>query len=1056
MDIIYCSSNHMYQKHRIYNLVTELKLNKRGLLLFMWTVWIVQAWPQKLELALPLGQFDAIVNVNFSADGQSVLTGSADGTAKLWDLDGYALKTFGGSADRVIWTGFAPRGKGVLMRHGDATMQLRAYDGALLHSFSTGTMNAEVRLAPDCDCEEPLFTTGHLISLKSEIAIFANDVETGEKKEGTVLDELESVFIAVTPFCSANQGGQASRQLVICHEPEKWASLQLIDTRGVVVDSVPISDVASVAFAAKTNRILFSSQSEGPPVSLWDRSTRTMTPVPGARIPFLGRGFIDPFSPDGEQFITHDETNEAVMWNLKGEPVLSFGSASRGMSAVRFSPNGQLILMGFEDGTAKLFDRKGQVLTHYRNPANTAEALAINPDCDDKSSTSNGANELAIKDIKGSISIWDLRSGRVEPATAANSCYDWQSQLPFTSPSKQVSSFVFQGIGQGKVICKNQATGDEVATLIVVDSTDWVVTAPSGLFDASPGAMGQLHYVVFYDNYYEVIELEQLKTRYYEPGLLQKLLGFSDDRLRPVGNFDAVPLYPQIIDPKIQNDKLLLKLRARNGGIGKVSIFINGKEVEREANLMPRSFEGAQYDSMVSFDLKPYQNYLLRDSTNTISIRAYNQAGWLKSRALTIGYNPMATRARGTGRTEQGTSARQKRRPKLYVVCIGTSEYAGDKLDLSYADQDAIMMARALQLAGTALHNDSVQVHCLSTRSTASDPQFSDPAIDWGVAEKQNIEQLFRSIRQQAKAEDVVVVYLSGHGVARGGKDETQFYYLTQGIASEDDLSDPATLSAYTISSEELTNWINQIPALKQVLIIDACNSGTVVESLIGGTKALNSNQIRALDRMKDRTGLFILSGSASDKVSYEASEFGQGLLTYALLEGMRGREKDDLDVMALFQYARDKVPELAKSINGVQTPMLGFPRQGASFPIGLLPDHIKADIPIGSKKPVMIRSTFLNKATFKDDLQLADKLAEKFRKIAAKGAEAKMVYVDVNAYPGAYSLTGIYDTSGDAITIELRLFQGDAAPITLDIPATTDANELVDLILGEVEFEIY
>ena len=109
------------------------------------------------------------------------------------------------------------------------------------------------------------------------------------------------------------------------------------------------------------------------------------------------------------------------------------------------------------------------------------------------------------------------------------------------------------------------------------------------------------------------------------------------------------------------------------------------------------------------------------------------------------------------------------------------------------------------------------------------------------------------------------------------------------------------------------------------MLIIDACNSGQIVENLTSGTKSLNSSQIRALDRMKDRTGMFVLSGSASDKVSYEASEYGQGLLTYALLQGMLGlatrkdaKGQETIDVMKLFQYARDQVPELAKSINGI------------------------------------------------------------------------------------------------------------------------------------------
>ena len=118
---------------------------------------------------------------------------------------------------------------------------------------------------------------------------------------------------------------------------------------------------------------------------------------------------------------------------------------------------------------------------------------------------------------------------------------------------------------------------------------------------------------------------------------------------------------------------------------------------------------------------------------------------------------------------------------------------------------------------------------------------------------------------------------------------EPSFTTFTQAVASEESLNDPRTLNTYSISTKEFTTWINAIPALKQVLIIDACNSGQLVENITNKAVKLNSSQIRALNRMRNRTGMFLLLGSTSDKVSYEASQYGQGLLTYALLQGMRG-----------------------------------------------------------------------------------------------------------------------------------------------------------------------
>ena len=207
------------------------------------------------------------------------------------------------------------------------------------------------------------------------------------------------------------------------------------------------------------------------------------------------------------------------------------------------------------------------------------------------------------------------------------------------------------------------------------------------------------------------------------------------------------------------------------------------------------------------------------------------------------------------------------------------------------------------------------------------------------ISSKQNIEAALIKYASVAKPEDVLVVYFSGHGKTFGEGDQNLFYYLTKD-ATDPDLKDPEVRKTAAISTAELTSWLTKIPALKQVLIFDACNSGKAAESLSSvGARALSPSQIRALDRMKDRTGMFILSGSAANQLSFEASEYGQGLLTCSLLDGMSGAaltSEQGVDVMTLFQHARNKVPVLAKRIREIQVPVIAFPIGGGSFEIGI------------------------------------------------------------------------------------------------------------------------
>ncbi|MEO6037706.1 MAG: hypothetical protein ABIQ93_04775, partial [Saprospiraceae bacterium] len=258
----------------------------------------------------------------------------------------------------------------------------------------------------------------------------------------------------------------------------------------------------------------------------------------------------------------------------------------------------------------------------------------------------------------------------------------------------------------------------------------------------------------------------------------------------------------------------------------------------------------------------------------------------------------------------------------------------------------------------------------------------------------------------------------------------------------------------YTISSDEFTKWLTAIPAQKQVMILDACNAGKVVESLAAlAQKSLDPSQIRALDRMKDRTGMFILTGSAGDKVSYEAGQYGQGLLTYSLLQGMSGlalTSDKRVDVMTLFQYARDQVPVLAQGIGGIQTPILAFPTDGSSFDIGIV--NAGVNISVVRAKPVFIRSSFQDE-NFGDELGLAKALEDHFQGITVKGAQAEIIYVDVSEYQNGYSIRGRYVYNGNAVQVTGSLLKGHVPQGKFELSGKkNDLPGLVQLILGKVK----
>src|SRR6202011_2249689 len=145
-----------------------------------------------------------------------------------------------------------------------------------------------------------------------------------------------------------------------------------------------------------------------------------------------------------------------------------------------------------------------------------------------------------------------------------------------------------------------------------------------------------------------------------------------------------------------------------------------------------------------------------------------------------------------------------------------------------------------------------------------------------------------------------------------------------------------------------------------------------------------------ALERVKDRTGLFILAGCASDSVSYEATRYAQGVLTYSLLLGMRGaalKEDQFVDVGTLFNFAADKVPELARDIGGIQRPVIASPR-GSSFDIGQVTADDQGKIPLQAVRPLVLRVLFQDEEELTDVLGLGQSLDEVLRDASSRGRE--------------------------------------------------------------------
>lgn len=633
-------------------------------------------------------------------------------------------------------------------------------------------------------------------------------------------------------------------------------------------------------------------------------------------------------------------------------------NASSMTTAASFSPDNSLVIMGTQDNIIRVARTADGAIQHTFH-GHQADILALAISKDNRVAASVSKDQSEIK-------LWDLKKGV------------------------------------------------ELASVFLFGQQDYAIISPNGIFDASPGTMRDLYFVVGD----EIIDLEQLKELYWVPNLLKKLLaGKSPREIRDVKDNALDEFYP-LTTAQIDKDQLLINIEKRKGGLGPLHLYINGTLVNKNLN--------RRQENQLEIPLERYAKHFYTQRPNSISLQSFNKREWMKSRPIKLPpYTPSFP------------IERDHKLAHLYAIVVGTSEYEGEALDLSYAGKDAVSIHKALTIAGKELFKDRTDIRLLTT----------DAAPDADLPTKTNIQKAIEEITAKAEPIDLVLIYFAGHGKAIEEKNnKSQFFYLTQSMRSFRQLENPQARNLDAISQEELTDWLSEMAAKKRVLILDACNSGELVNSLVKD-RDFTESQLVALDKMKDRTGMYILAGSAADRESFEASPFGQGLLTFSLLQGMKELAikdpNDEVDILQLLIHAENQVPQLAKTLGVIQKPRMYNQDGLSSFPIGIVKDP--ATIPVAEVKPVLIQPLLLKEGELEDPLALMPKLEEHIRKVIRRGSNHS--FQNIRHSAGGYSIRGTYTVKGSEVIVKGYLSKGGKRIEGSDFQVEGKKNELAGVM---------
>ncbi|HEY0510624.1 MAG TPA: caspase family protein [Thermoanaerobaculia bacterium] len=224
-----------------------------------------------------------------------------------------------------------------------------------------------------------------------------------------------------------------------------------------------------------------------------------------------------------------------------------------------------------------------------------------------------------------------------------------------------------------------------------------------------------------------------------------------------------------------------------------------------------------------------------------------------------------------------------------WAVVIGISDYQAGGLNLRYADRDAEAI-RDILIGKGGFRPDRVRF--LSNQH----------------ATYQEIRTALFSFLAATQPEDMVLIFLAGHGVQDATNPDNYFFLAHDSAVGN--------LGGTAIPMWDLGNVMDYTIRAQRILVFaDTCHSGAVLDRG-GANDGKNLNFFnKYLEVLARKKGRLVLTASQAHESSLETAKLAHGVFTHSILLGLGGAADDNpadgvVTAGELVDYVRAKVPE--------------------------------------------------------------------------------------------------------------------------------------------------
>jgi tetratricopeptide (TPR) repeat protein len=236
--------------------------------------------------------------------------------------------------------------------------------------------------------------------------------------------------------------------------------------------------------------------------------------------------------------------------------------------------------------------------------------------------------------------------------------------------------------------------------------------------------------------------------------------------------------------------------------------------------------------------------------------------------------------------------------PQVWAVVVGVSTYKDPKMNLKYADKDAIDFYNFLKSPqGGSLSDDHI---VLLTNEKAT---------------RGNIIKALNEKFYRAFEDDMVILFFASHGQPDPVGNEV--YFLSHDAESDN-------LGGTAVSQIDIEKVFQRTRAKKKLWIADACHSGGAGLQVRADHSALTNKLLSEI--ANSNSGMAMLTASSSSEYSYEDQKWGggHGVFTHFLLKGLKGEaDKDNNGLVELRELYEYVYRQVSHDTNGQQHPEL-------------------------------------------------------------------------------------------------------------------------------------